>query len=180
MLQRVWLTISTEYLVNGRSSNSPMSPASTSSQPLRMGASSFLYSHQQQRVWIQESSVDDSLRTLEYESEVAQFLDQFHGAHEPTSTGPQTTLLDHSASLIHRSDHFVILAVPDERAADALPAYLPRFWKAAPIPVSPVSFFPVPETAVKRVRDLLASLRFDPLAAGIIGGAAAKGNMLPY
>ena len=75
-----------------------------------------LYSHQQHLVWIQESSVDDSLCTLEYEYEVAQFLCQFHGAHESISTGPQTTFLDHSVSLIHRSDHFVILAVPDERA----------------------------------------------------------------
>jgi len=104
-----------------------------------------LYSHQQQLVWIQESSVDDSLRTLDYESEVAQFLSQFQGAHEPISTGPQTTFLDHSASLIHRSDHFVILTVPEERAADALTAYLPRFCKAASIPALPVSFLPVPE-----------------------------------
>ena len=121
-----------------------------------------------------------TLRTLESESEVAQFLSQFHGAHEPTSTGPQTTFLDHSASLIHRSDHFVILAVPDARAADALTAYLPRFCKAASIPASPVLFLPVPETAVKHVRDLLASLRFDPLAVGIIGEAAAQEYSLPY
>jgi len=104
-----------------------------------------LYSNQQQLVWTQESSVDDSLRTLEYESKVVQFLDQFHGAYDLISTGPQTTFLDHSASLIHRSDHFVILAVPDERAADALTAYPPRFWKAASIPALPVSFLPVPE-----------------------------------
>ena len=138
--------------------------------PASSGGGSFvpLYSHQQQLVWIQESSVDDSLRTPEYEYEVAQFLGQFH-AHEPISSGPQATLFDHSASLIHRSDHFVILAVSDERAADALSAYLPRFWKAAPIPASPVSFLPVPETAVQHVRDLLASLRFDPFVAGIVG-----------
>ena len=133
-----------------------------------------LHSHQQQLVWIQESSIDNSLRTLEYESEVAQFLGQFP-EHEPlSSSGAQTTLFDHSASLVYRNDHSAILAVADERAANALTVRLPRFWKAAPIPASPVSFIPVPEAAVQHVRDLLASLRFDPLVAGIVGGVSVE------
>ena len=37
MIQHVWLTISTEYSVNGHSSNSPMLPVSSLSQPLGWG-----------------------------------------------------------------------------------------------------------------------------------------------
>ncbi|KAL4071558.1 hypothetical protein V8B97DRAFT_1870918 [Scleroderma yunnanense] len=130
--------------------------------------------HQQQLVWIQESSIDDSLRTPKYESEVAQFLGQFHANEPLSSSDAQTVLFDHGASLVHRGDHSAILAVVDEHAVDALTMYLPRFWKAAPIPASPVSFLPVPGTAVQHVRDLLASLHFDPLIAGIVNGISVE------
>ncbi|KAG6330593.1 hypothetical protein ID866_8496 [Astraeus odoratus] len=129
---------------------------------------------QKQLVWLQESSIESTLRTPDYEAEVADFA-RWLVSHEPYSTGQgQTVLLEHGApgpvSLVYEGADSAIVAVADQSAAHALSAYLPRYWKASPIPPAPVSYLPVPDAAVEHVRDLLATLRHDPLVASIVGG----------
>ncbi|KAI5984787.1 hypothetical protein EDC04DRAFT_3098408 [Pisolithus marmoratus] len=106
----------------------------------------------QQLVWIQESTIDNSFRTPEYEAEVADFIDWqtilFEGEKSAT------------ASLVYRTANSGVVAVADQGAAHILSTRLPRFWKALPIPASPVSYLPVPETAIERVQHAAPGLRY--------------------
>lgn len=132
----------------------------------------------QQLVWIQQSSIDDSLRTPEYEAEVADFDDWLVSEKRVAYPDGQTILLEGTKSgplsLVYRNANSSIVAVADLDAAHVLSSRLPRFWKASPIPASPVSYFPVPDTAIERVRDILVSLRFDALVAGIVNGISVE------
>ncbi|KAI6102859.1 Zn-dependent exopeptidase [Pisolithus sp. B1] len=113
----------------------------------------------QQLVWIQESSIDDSLRTPEYEVEVADFDAWLVSEKRVAYPDGQTILFEGAepspSSLVYRNANSGIVAVADQDAADVLSTRLPRFWKAMPIPASPVSYLPVPSAAVERVRDIL-------------------------
>jgi len=152
-----------------------MSPASSSSQPLRMGARSFLYTPISNTSSGSRNHLSMTLSALSNTNTKSL-------SSSASSTGPMTLsprvhrLLFSTTACLSSIAAITLLSSPflTNVLADALTAYLPRFWKAAPIPASPVSFLPVSETAVKRVRDLLASLRFDPLAAGIIGGISVE------
>ncbi|KAI6118493.1 hypothetical protein EDD16DRAFT_1480929 [Pisolithus croceorrhizus] len=132
----------------------------------------------QQLVWIQESSIDNSLRTPEYEVEVADFDAWLVSEKRVAYPDGQTILFEGAEpsppSLVYRNANSGIVAVADQDTADVLSTRLPRFWKAMPIPTSPVSYLPVPSAAVERVRDILVSLRFDALVAGIVNGISLE------
>ncbi|KAI6041696.1 hypothetical protein EDC04DRAFT_2601485 [Pisolithus marmoratus] len=110
----------------------------------------------QQLVWIQESTIDNSLQTPEYEAEVANFVDWLVPEERITYPDAQAILFE-GRKLSPGTAHI-------------LSTRLPWFWKALPIPASPVSYLPVPETAIEQVRDILVSLCFDALVAGIVNG----------
>ncbi|KAI6041700.1 hypothetical protein EDC04DRAFT_2565210 [Pisolithus marmoratus] len=126
----------------------------------------------QQLVWIQESFIDNSLRTPEYEAEVANFVDWLVPEEHITYPDGRAVLFEGGkpapASLVYRTANSGVVAVADQGAAHTLSTRLPRFWKALPIPTKPVSYLPVPETVIEQVRDILVSLRFDALVAGIV------------
>ncbi|KAI6038679.1 Zn-dependent exopeptidase [Pisolithus marmoratus] len=128
----------------------------------------------QQLVWIQESSIDNSLRTLEYEAEVANFIDWLASDKRIAYPDGQTILFEGGkpapVSLVYHTANSGVVAVRDQGTVHILSTRLPRFWKALPIPAKPVLYLPVPETAIERVRDILVSLRFDALVAGIVNG----------
>ncbi|KAI6145900.1 Zn-dependent exopeptidase [Pisolithus tinctorius] len=132
----------------------------------------------QQLVWIQESSIHDSLRTPEYEAEVADFVDWLLSEKHIAYPDGQTVLFNGEksgpVSLVYRTANSGVVAVADQGAAHILSTRLPRFWKASPIPALPVSYLPVPDAAIERVRDLLVSLRFDALVAGIVNGISVE------
>ncbi|KAI6042406.1 hypothetical protein EDC04DRAFT_2866839 [Pisolithus marmoratus] len=106
----------------------------------------------QQLFWIQESAIDNSLRTPDV-------------SHTPT--GKPSCLKAGSLPQLLSS---IALRTPvlsqslTRRAAHILSTRLPRFWKALPIPAQTCV------TAIERVRDILVSLRFDALVAGIVNG----------
>ncbi|KAI6038939.1 hypothetical protein EDC04DRAFT_2603597 [Pisolithus marmoratus] len=128
----------------------------------------------QQLFWIQESAIDNSLRTPEYEAEVANFVDWLVPEKHITYPDGQTILFEGGkpapVSLVYHTANSGVVSVADQGAAHILSTRLPQFWKALPIPASPVSYLPVPDTAIERVRDILVSLRFDALVAGIVNG----------
>ncbi|KAI6004954.1 hypothetical protein EDC04DRAFT_2970893 [Pisolithus marmoratus] len=128
----------------------------------------------QQLFWIQESAIDNSLRIPEYEAEVANFIDWLVSDKRIAYPDGQTILFEGGrpvpVSLIYCTVNSGVVAATDQGTAHILSTHLPRFWRALPIPASPVSYLPVPETAIERVRDILVSLRFDALVAGIVNG----------
>ncbi|KAI6038933.1 hypothetical protein EDC04DRAFT_3141223 [Pisolithus marmoratus] len=82
----------------------------------------------QQLVWIQESTIDNSFRTPEYEAEVADFINR----------------------------------LVSENLPQLLSSIAPRTPKVLPISASPMSYLPVPETAIERLRDILFGLERAP------------------
>ncbi|KAI6038906.1 Zn-dependent exopeptidase [Pisolithus marmoratus] len=136
----------------------------------------------QQLFWIQESSIDNSLRTLEYGAEVANFVDWLVSDKRIAYPDGQTILFEGGkpapVSLVYRTSNSGVVAAADQGLAHILSTRLPRFWRALPT-ASPVSYLPVPETAIERVRNILVSLRFDALVAGIVG-TDAQGHPIPY
>jgi hypothetical protein len=136
----------------------------------------------EQLVWIQESALDAALRTPAYDAQVAALFQWLRAddAALPAATEHQTVLLAPESrpalSLLYHSPALssAIVAVPDAAFAHALSTFLPRYWKASPIPPTPVAYLPVPELAVNHVRKLLASLRFDPVVASIVNGISVR------
>ena len=130
---------------NSRASNLPMLACLDfhhSSNPLVISSYAL--------VWVHESSVDDFLRTIEYEYEVYSFSASSM-SWSLSSRGSHTTLFNHCTPVVcvaNRKDHFAILAVADEHAVEAFSVSLPCFWKTAPIPASPISFILVLEAYV--------------------------------
>ncbi|KIJ61219.1 hypothetical protein HYDPIDRAFT_97040 [Hydnomerulius pinastri MD-312] len=156
-------------------------PTCIDSQSLQYEGSAFLplqgLGHQQ-LVWIQESAVDASLRTPDYEAEVEDFIRALRTGDTILPSVSQTVLSAQDASgpvsLLYHNGNSGIVVVPSEGAAHALSSFLPRFWKASPIPSEPVSYLPVPQPAVDHVRGLLASLRFDPVVSSIVNGISVE------
>ncbi|KAF9238331.1 hypothetical protein BU15DRAFT_62539 [Melanogaster broomeanus] len=132
----------------------------------------------QQLVWIQESAVDASLQTAEYEAAVHDFFRWLRAGDAILPSDHQAVLLAPDASgplsLVYHDGRSGIVAVPDDKAARALSAFLPQYWKASPIPSTPVAYLPVPDHAVVHIRKLLASLRFDPVVAAIVNGLSVE------
>lgn len=132
----------------------------------------------QQLVWIEETSLDDSLRTPDYEAEVTQFVHWLHAPHSDAQTvlskhdsaGRVTVMYGDDDDDEGRAGVPRTLVVADMSALHALFLRLPRFWRASPLPSSPTTYLPVSDTATQRVRDLLACLRFDPVVAAIVDG----------
>ncbi|KAG9311067.1 hypothetical protein JVU11DRAFT_8972 [Chiua virens] len=140
-------------------------------------------SDNEQLVWLQESAIDDVLRTTEYDAEVQDFFQWLStgNAVVPSVSDYQTVLLAPEPlpvlSLLHHNPALrsALVAVPGEAAAHLVSTFLPRYWKASPIPPTPVSYLPVPAKAVAHVRKLLASLGFDPVVASIVNGISVDG-----
>ena len=134
----------------------------------------------EQLVWIQESAIDDTLRTTEHDAQVEDFFQWLRtDAVVPPAADYQTVLAQPSPaiSLLYHNPALAsaVIAVPDADAAHALSTFLPRYWKASPIPHTPVPYLPVPEPAVEHIRKLLTSLRFDPVVASTVNGISVDG-----
>lgn len=134
-------------------------------------------------VWIQESALDAALRTPAHDAEVEDFFQWLRtdDAIVPPASAYQTVLLapepSSVVSLLYHNPTLrsALVAVPDDAAAHALSTFLPRYWKASPVPPTPTAYLPVPEDAVDYVRKLLASLNFDPVVASVVNGISVYG-----
>lgn len=130
-------------------------------------------------VWLQESALDAALRTPAYDAQVTGLFEWLRTDDDaiPPAADYQTVLLapapPPALALLHHNPAlgFALVSVPDDDAvAHALSSFLPRYWKASPIPLAPVPYIPVPEAAVDHVRKLSASVHFDPVVASIVNG----------
>lgn len=136
----------------------------------------------EQLVWLQESAVDAALRTTAYDAQVGDFFQWLRtdAPVVPPPTEYQSILLAPSPlalSLLYHDPALgsALVAVPDAATAHALSTFLPRYWKASPIPSTPVAFLPVPEPAIDHIRKLLASFRFNPVVASTVNGISVEG-----
>lgn len=69
--------------------------------------------------------------------------------------------------LLYHTSTSALLALSSVHTRE-LSLILPPTWRIYVLPLTPFPFFPVPEQAIARVRDILSSLRFNPEVARIV------------
>ncbi|KAI0946051.1 hypothetical protein AcV7_010132 [Taiwanofungus camphoratus] len=125
----------------------------------------------QQLVWLEHKAVDESIIPATFVDELDVFLAELSQAESPTVVldGQQTIMgaRRNSMQILSRTPSSALVSVPPE-VAHTLDTALPRFWKSTPLPLAPVPFIPVPSNAINHVKDILASLKFDPVIASIV------------
>ncbi|KIK67733.1 hypothetical protein GYMLUDRAFT_36484 [Collybiopsis luxurians FD-317 M1] len=130
----------------------------------------------QQLVWVEEDAVDSSLQSMmDGKLQFTQFLERLASPLEIPSEShvdsEQTFMLDiHRDSgyeLFYRSQTAALLSVSPGLALH-IESYLPRYWKATPLPSSPMNYIPVPPSAVELVQRALTKLKFDPTVASLV------------
>lgn len=132
----------------------------------------------QQLVWVQEEAVDESL--WDREASLVDPLDELLerlSASDPfpadgggISEGQQLLAQpdsDKEYAVLYRTPSAALLSVrPD--VARTIDTIVPRFYRSTLLPSAPSAYIPVPSPAVGRIKELLASLKFDPVVAAIV------------
>ncbi|KAJ7094449.1 Zn-dependent exopeptidase [Mycena belliarum] len=125
----------------------------------------------QQLVWVQHKVVETSLvaATRSFRNEFDSFLQRLSA---PKRVGRQQDVLvvpDNKLGyeILYRTPTAALLSV-SQGTARTIDTILPRFWKSALIPATPVRFLPVPDEAVKHVKHVLSTLKFEPEVAAIV------------
>lgn len=131
-----------------------------------------IFAPAQQLVWVQKAAIDDVL-LLQEPSTVENALDQlFNNLSGPRPRGVSenqhafVTEFDKTYKILHRTPSSALLSV-SPNIANIIDISLPRFYKSTLL-TSPVSYIPVPPASVEHVKDLLSSLKFDPVVASIV------------
>ncbi|KAL6308785.1 Zn-dependent exopeptidase [Sparassis latifolia] len=118
-------------------------------------------------IWLEEKAVDNAIRPASAADELDAFLVELTGPQADTSGQQVIAAHTGQARVLARTISSALLSLDPERAL-TLDTRLPRFWKAIPIPAAPIPFASVRQDAVKRIKDILASARFDPVVASLV------------
>ena len=122
----------------------------------------------QQLVWLQHQAVEPSIVPPAFQDEFNAFFSRLSVPVAASTDGEQTVFSNQNAAkILLRTPTSALISV-DSTTALTLDLHLPRFWKASPLPPAPVPLIPVPSEAVKRVKDILHGLKFDPVVASIV------------
>lgn len=123
----------------------------------------------QQLVWLQHEAVDPAIKPATFVDEIDSFLSHLPTAAPTPSDNDQVVFGKKraAAQLLHRTENAALISVDSETAL-TLDQHLPAFWKASPLPDSPIDFIPVPSKAIERVKDILNNLKFDPVVASLV------------
>ncbi|KAI0268789.1 hypothetical protein BC834DRAFT_867216 [Gloeopeniophorella convolvens] len=119
-----------------------------------------------QLVWLEQAALEQHLLinapTFSAESIQGHLSALPNAIHESPVTRDQQAFSHHAAaSVLHTTATSALIAL-DAQHALHLSLVLPPTWRIYVLPTQPVPLFPVPEPAVARVRDILASLKFNP------------------
>ncbi|EIW56722.1 Zn-dependent exopeptidase [Trametes versicolor FP-101664 SS1] len=123
----------------------------------------------QQLVWLQHEAVDPAIKPATFVDEIDAFLSHLPTAAPTASNNDQVVFGERKAApqILHRTENAALISV-DSATALTLDQHLPAFWKASPLPDSPIDFIPVPSKAIERVKDILNNLKFDPVVAALV------------
>jgi len=130
-----------------------------------------------QLVWLQESVIDSTLVTPEYEAEVQHFLKWLKedGYAMGGASGYQQILsatdeprVEVQFIKVQPGGGFHGLVAVEPSLLPSIEALLPRYWKPYTLPDQPMSYLPVPKPAIEHVRGLLETVRFDPVVSSVV------------
>jgi hypothetical protein len=123
-----------------------------------------------QLIWLEQAALEQrfladhsSLKTLR--KYLALPIDARESPYGAMSHGNQQPLGPTKDYVLYDTPTSALLALSPARVRD-LSLVLPPTWRINVLPQKPI--LPVPEPAILRVRDILASLRFNPLVAKIV------------
>ena len=127
-----------------------------------------------QLVWLEEKAVDEKLkRHALHEDTLDVLLSGFEAPLAVEHSQQEAVAIsqgrgDYSAFEVHyRSATAALVSVTAEHAR-IIDTLLPPFWKSTILPVTPVSYIPVPPSALKRVNEILSTLEFDSVVASLV------------
>ncbi|OBZ75034.1 hypothetical protein A0H81_05297 [Grifola frondosa] len=126
------------------------------------------FSAVQQLIWLQHQAVEEAIKPVSFVDELDALLSEL--SHPEYVTADEQRVLSNQRNemqLLSRTASSALISV-DSETARTIDTRLPRFWKSSPLPSSPVPFIPVPSDAVKRVRQLLSTVKFDPVVASVV------------
>ncbi|KAH9915316.1 uncharacterized protein B0H18DRAFT_886056 [Fomitopsis serialis] len=122
-----------------------------------------------QLVWLEQEVVEDTLG-LPSPEDITSFISALSGSPFTAQDGEQQVLADSlygNVVLAETASSMVISVAPE--VARTIDTHLPRFWKSAPIPPKSVPYVPISSAASQRVKEIAASVKFDPVVASIVG-----------
>ncbi|KAF9077072.1 hypothetical protein BDP27DRAFT_1313087 [Rhodocollybia butyracea] len=128
-----------------------------------------------QLVWVEEEAVDSSLKASIDGNEFERFLQHlssplaipFENYLEASQDVMVSDHEDLSYELFYRTPTAALISM-SPKIAFHLDTFLPRFWKATPLPNSPVEFIPVPPSAIEPIKSVLSNLAFNPTVAYLV------------
>ncbi|KAI0063689.1 Zn-dependent exopeptidase [Artomyces pyxidatus] len=128
-----------------------------------------------QLVWVEQAAVEERLHdaTASFEpSNIARYIQALSYIQTLGASGAQNgqqplALSQPEAAVLHHTSTSALLSLPTFYA-QRLSLVLPATWRIYALPDEPVPFIPVAEPAVARVRNLLSTLKFDPLVAKVV------------
>ena len=120
-------------------------------------------------VWVQRDAVDDSLWSnfLQEERDGLDELFNRLSTLEPITAEQQTFSTSIKFEILHRTTSSALLVL-HASVAKNIDAMVPRFYTSTLVPSTPQAYLPVPAHAVERVKNLLSSLKFDPVIAALV------------
>jgi hypothetical protein len=142
-----------------------------------LSAASIVYASSkiQQLVWIEEMNVEEPLKSFMQDDEFDAFLERLSVSLYDDTHNQGVLALPQSQfhfEVLHRTSTTALLSVPP-RIALSLSNLLPRFYKATPLPDSPIPYLPVPAPAIDHLKYLLSTLKFEPAVASIVSNISA-------
>ena len=126
-----------------------------------------------QLVWLEEKAVDETLKLhASHEDDLELLLSGFPA---PIGLERQQEVIatsqghvDYSAFEVHYRTATAALVSVTAEHAKIIDTLLPPFWKSTLLPATPVSYLPVPPSAVRRVSEILSTLKFNPVVASVV------------
>ncbi|KAG2355094.1 hypothetical protein BDR07DRAFT_1427259 [Suillus spraguei] len=92
-----------------------------------------------------------------------------HFLSSPDEPGVELHLVD----LQPEGGSYGLIAV-EPSLAPSIEALLPRYWKPYVLPRQPTSYLPVPKPAIEHVKNLLETVRFDPVVSSLVNGISVN------
>ncbi|KAH9887061.1 Zn-dependent exopeptidase [Cubamyces lactineus] len=128
-------------------------------------------------VWLERRPVNLSLLAASFDSELDRLLGDLRSPSaidmQPGTAvwGSQVTLQSSRKGLtvLHRTHDGALLSASDA-VLRQIDSQLPTFWRYIPFTASPLPLIPVPPRAKERLREALATIRFNHIVAAIVNG----------
>lgn len=123
-------------------------------------------------VWVEQAALEQRLTDypfslLSLQSYLATLPDADTSAFGPPADDQQLLSGPIDIRPLHHTSTSALLSLPPAYTRQ-LTLVLPPRWRIYVLPSKPLPFFPVPEPAIARVRDILSTLRFNPDVAKIV------------